>query len=103
MGDQWHKGDIVISGGLGHYQLSPVKLQYALSGQQLQDLDIPAEFLAKEIADPEQPVRGLYYAYQAVLNNIKNNTQFAPDFEKGKQVHKLLDRITQSAAEGNHH
>lgn len=93
------KGDIVFSGGLGHYQLAPVKVQYAASGQQLQPLEIAAEFLAEGIIVPEQPVKGLYYAYKGVLNDIMNNTQFTPDFNKGVQMHKLLDNITKSAVE----
>ncbi|WP_158799951.1 hypothetical protein [Pedobacter sp. L105] len=48
---------------------------------------------------PEQPLRGLYYTYKAVLNDIKNNTQLVPDFEKGVLMHKLLDNIIKSAAE----
>jgi predicted dehydrogenase len=94
------KGDIVITGGLGHYQLTPVKLQYAASGSKLQPLEIPAEFLAKGITVPEQPVHGLYYAYRAILDDIKNNTNLVPNFKYGVRMHKLLDNITKSAAEG---
>jgi predicted dehydrogenase len=94
------KGDIVITGGLGHYQLTPVKLQYAASGSKLQPLEIPAEFLAVGITVSEQPVHGLYYAYRAILDDIKNNTNLVPNFNYGVRMHKLLDNITKSAAEG---
>ncbi|HMF72294.1 MAG TPA: hypothetical protein VK616_12530, partial [Flavitalea sp.] len=94
------KGDIVITGALGHYQLTPVKLQHAASGGKLQPLEIPAEFLAEGITVPEQPVHGLYYAYGAILDDIKNNTNLVPNFDYGVRMHKLLDNITKSAAEG---
>jgi predicted dehydrogenase len=37
------KGDIVLSGNAGHYQLTPVTLRYAPTGVALRPLDIPAE------------------------------------------------------------
>ncbi len=49
---------------------------------------------------PEQPVHGLYYAYRAILYDIKNNTNLVPNFNYGVRMHKLLDNITKSAAEG---
>lgn len=94
------KGDIVITGDLGHYQLTPVNLQYAASGKPLQPMEIPAGFLATDIIIPQQPIHGMYYAYKAVLNDIKNKTQFVLDFKEGVHMHKLLDNIQQSAAEG---
>ena len=69
-------------------------------GQPLQRLEIPAKFLVTGINIPQQPIHGIFYAYQAVLNDIKNNTQFAADFKKGVRMHKLLDNIKKSAAEG---
>jgi len=94
------KGDIVITAPIGQYQLAPVQLQYAASGSKLQPLEIPAEFLAQGIAVPDQPVYGLYYAYKAMLNDIKNNTNFVPDFNDGLRIHELLDNINKSATEG---
>jgi predicted dehydrogenase len=94
------KGDIVITGGVGHYQLAPVQLQYAASGETLQPLEIPAEILAKGITVPDQPIRGIYFAYMAMLEDIKNNTHLVPDFDQGVRMHKLLDIIKKSALEG---
>jgi hypothetical protein len=45
-------------------------------------------------------VHELYYAYKAVFNDVKNNTQLVPDFSHGVRIHKLLDNINKSAAEG---
>ena len=94
------KGDIVITGGLGQFQLTQVKLQYAASGEQLALLEMPAEFLEQNITVPQQPVHGLYYAYRAVLNDIKNNTNIVPDFNEAVRMHRLLDSIKESAAAG---
>ncbi len=93
------KGDIVITGGLGHYQLMPVKLQYAAFGEQLKPLEIPSEFLPNDIATPNQPVYGLYFAYKGVLNDIINNTHIVPNFNEGVRIHKILDNIKKSAAD----
>ncbi|MBW3129412.1 Gfo/Idh/MocA family protein [Hymenobacter profundi] len=92
------KGDIVLSGDSGHYQLAPVSLQYAPSGEALRPLPIPVELVGTE--EPAQPVRGLYEAYQAVLNDLRHDTHYAPTFENGLHLHRLLDRITQASAEG---
>ncbi|MBB6107294.1 Gfo/Idh/MocA family protein [Mucilaginibacter lappiensis] len=94
------KGDILITGDLGHYQLTPVNIQYAASGNKLQQMEIPTEFLAAGIQTPGQPVRGLYFAYKAVLADIRNNTRHVPDFKDGVAMHKLLDNIRISADEG---
>ena len=94
------KGDILVTGSLGHYQLTPVKLQYAASGEKLQQMKISSAYLIKGITMPEQPVHGLYYAYKSIWNDMKNNTQYVPDFNDGVRLHKLLDIIHKSAAEG---
>jgi predicted dehydrogenase len=92
------KGDIVLTGDAGHYQLAPVRLQHAPSGEALRPLPIPAEL--EEVEGLAQPVRGLYYAYQAVLNDLRHDTHHAPTFEDALRLHRLLDRITQASAEG---
>ncbi|MCF0056364.1 Gfo/Idh/MocA family oxidoreductase [Dyadobacter sp. CY356] len=92
------KGDIVITGNLGHYQLSTVQLQYSATGNKLTPLVIPDDYLSKSTIIPDQPVHGMYYAYQTVLNDIKNNTRHFPDFESGVRMHKFLDQIYESAA-----
>ncbi|MBE9461959.1 Gfo/Idh/MocA family protein [Dyadobacter subterraneus] len=94
------KGDIVITGEVGHYQLSPVKLHYAASGKKLEPMEVPAEFLTQRAAVPAQPVHGMYYAYKAVWADLVNSTQFVPDFKDGVQMHKLLDNIVKSSQEG---
>lgn len=94
------KGDILITGGLGHYQLTPVRLQYAPTGGTLTPLAIPAEFLAADVVVPAQPVYGLYYAYRAVLDDLTHNTQLVPDFSAGLQLHRFLDTVQESALEG---
>lgn len=91
------KGDILITGGLDHYQLAPVQLQYAAPGSKLQPLEIPVEYLDGLTNNSEQPVYGVYYAYKAVLADIKNNTHLVPDFYDGVRMHQVLDRITKSA------
>jgi len=92
------KGDIVITGGVGHMQLTPVKVQWAKSGEALADLTIPAEYLSDEV--PAQPVRGLYAAYKAVLRDIQNQSNDVPDFNEGVKMHQFLDRIHESSLEG---
>ena len=77
-------------GAIGHHQLTPVQLQHAASGSKLQPLEIPAEFLAEGITVPDQPVHELYYAYKAVFNDVKNNTQLVPDFSHGVRIHVSL-------------
>ncbi|MDJ1471089.1 Gfo/Idh/MocA family oxidoreductase [Cytophagaceae bacterium DM2B3-1] len=94
------KGDILVSGQLGHYQLTPVTVQYAASGEKLQSLEIPNTYVTHVPESLHQPVYGLYYAYKAVWNDIQNNTHTVPDFAQGVCMHKLLDRIKESAEEG---
>lgn len=86
------KGDIIITGDLGQFQLTPIKIQYALNGEVLEELKIPASFY-DEIDVPGQPIHGLYYAYKAVLDDILNGTKHVPNFDSALNMHKLLDRI----------
>jgi predicted dehydrogenase len=92
------KGDIILIGESGHYQLAPVTLQYAPTGEALRPLEIPAELAGADA--PAQPVRGLYYAYQAVLDDLRHDTHHVPTFADALHLHRLLDRLTQAAAEG---
>ncbi|MEJ5961441.1 Gfo/Idh/MocA family protein [Pedobacter immunditicola] len=92
------KGDIVITGDLGQMQLTPVKLQWAKSGEPLAELPIPAAYLSKDY--PAQPVRGLYAAYKAVLSDLQNQSNVVPDFNDGVTMHQLLDRIHESSLQG---
>jgi predicted dehydrogenase len=75
-----------------------VSLQYAPSGEALRPLPIQAK--VEEVEWLAQPVRGLYYAYQAVLNDLRHNTHHAPTFEDALRLHHLLDRIAQVSAKG---
>lgn len=92
------KGDIVITGDLGQLQLTPVKMQFAKSGEALTDLTIPADHMGEDY--PVQPVRGLYAAYKAVLRDIQNQSNDVPDFNDGVKMHQLLDRIHESSLQG---
>lgn len=92
------KGDIVITGDLGQMQLTQITIQWAKSGDALTDLPIPAEYLREDY--PVQPVRGLYAAYKAVLNDIQNQSNSVPDFKDGVKMHKLLDTIRESHDKG---
>ena len=88
------RGDIVITGDLGHYQLSPVKMMFAATRETLQPLPIPPGNAGKII--PDQPVRGIYFAYLQILSDIQNNEHSAPDFEKGVQLHRIINSIKAS-------
>src|SRR5690606_40393081 len=74
------KGDIVVTGDLGQIQLTKVNIQWAKSNDSLTELPIPAEYLGKDY--PAQPIRGLYAAYKAVLNDIQTQSNNVPDFEE---------------------
>ncbi len=92
------KGDLVVQGPLGHYQLAPVTVQYAPTGQPLQPVALPAALTGAPA--PAQPVRGLYYAYRAVLHDLRHGTQQVPSFQEALHFHRLLDRIEQAAQAG---
>lgn len=91
------RGDIMITGQLGHYQLTPVKVQFAATGEILQPLLITSDEELKEI--PDQPVRGIYLAYLQILSDIRNNECTAPGFHEGVQLHRLLASIQKSDKE----
>ena len=92
------EGDIVITAGIGQIQLTPLQIRYAKSGESLKELTIPTEYASSDY--PAQPARGLYSAYKAVLDDIKNQTTVVPDFNDGVKMHKLLDTIRTSSIEG---
>lgn len=92
------KGDLVVQGPLGHYQLAPVTVHYAPTGQPLQPVVLPAALTGD--TSPAQPVRGLYYAYRAVLYDLQHGTHQVPDFQDALALHRLLDRIEQAAQIG---
>ncbi|SEM75403.1 Predicted dehydrogenase [bacterium A37T11] len=93
------KGDIVVTGPSGHYQMVGTQLHYAPTGEKLQPLEVPAAFLSLETTVPAQPIYGLYYAYKALLADLKNNTAHVPTFEDGVHIHQLLEAIKQSHSE----
>jgi len=92
------KGDIVIRGELGQLQLTPIEIKWAKSGEALAELIVPAAYLSKD--DPAQPVRGLYAAYKAVLQDIQDQSKEVPDFKDGVIMHQLLDTIHESSLQG---
>jgi len=92
------KGDIVVTGGIGHLQFAQIKIQ-AASGEDkaLSALPIPDSY-RRVTTDPASLSDAVAHAYRNVFDDLRNGTTHVPDFDEAVRLHKLLDTIESQAA-----
>lgn len=87
------KGDIVVSGGIGHLQFGLIKLQVATGEDKaLRDLIVPDNYVTAPVA-PGGMSYTVGHAYKAVFHDIRHDTTVVPDFAEAVTLHRLLDRV----------
>lgn len=100
------EGDLVVTGGHGHLQLSPVTLRGSQQGEPLHELDITEPYFTVPAfrGRSDHPAATLAAAYAALQCELSGGdlppADRVPDFELGRQRHHLLDTITHAAATG---
>lgn len=90
------KGDIKITGNVGHGQFA----EFSLFGATGEDTELKALELPKKFLDgrPDSVIpRNVSGIYAKVANDIKNGTNEAPSFDDAVQLHELLDMIEKSS------
>ncbi|MBW8523515.1 Gfo/Idh/MocA family oxidoreductase [Chryseobacterium chendengshani] len=90
------KGDLQITGGIGHGQLTLLTLKGANGlEKELRILTPPEELYAGLPAD--SVVGNVARIYAQIASDIQNNTRNAPSFDDGVKLYKLIDAIEKSA------
>lgn len=96
------KGDLLITGDAGPLQNGQITLFGATrEGKKLEKLPIPAHYFREQ--DESDASNAIVYAYAKILDDIRNGTHEAPDFEAALTLHKTLDAIQKAADEGVRH
>jgi predicted dehydrogenase len=78
-------------------QITPITLLGARGGDALKELTLPAALIDRF---PGGPPGNVGRAYQLMAAAIRAGEPFTPDFAHAEDVHRLLDLIEQSSAEG---
>ncbi len=87
----------MVASTSGLPQITPITLSGARGSDALEQLALPAE-LTDDF--PGGPAGNVGRAYQQMAEAIKEGHSFSPDFAHAERVHKLLDLIEESSAEG---
>jgi predicted dehydrogenase len=86
-----------IASTSGLPQITPIKLSGARGSAALEELALPARLSDRF---PGGPSGNVGRAYQHMAAAIRGGQSFSPDFTHAESVHRLLDLIEQSSAEG---
>jgi predicted dehydrogenase len=86
-----------IASTSGLPQITPIKLSGARGSDALEELALPAGLSDRF---PGGPSGNVGRAYQHMAAAIRGGQSFSPDFAHAESVHRLLDLIEQSSAEG---
>ena len=78
-------------------QITPITLRGARDSNALEELAPPEELTDRF---PAGPPGNVGRAYQHLAEAIRAGQSFSPDFDHAETVHKLLDLMEQSSAEG---
>lgn len=90
------KGDLQITGALGHGQLTPLTIKGASEAEKEMITLMPPPELYDSL--PADPVSGnIARIYKLLALDIRNNTRTAPTFADGVELYRLLDSIDTSA------
>jgi len=93
------KGTIIAT-TQGLPQITPVTLVGAQGNEPLSELRVPERLRFGLSELPMGPPQNVGRAYMRMAESIREGKQFAPNFDDGTQVHKLLEAIQQSSVEG---
>lgn len=87
------KGDIVITGGIGHLQFGLFAMQIAVDNETvLRDLAVPESYQITGI-NPGSMSYAVAHAYKGVFDDVRGNGSVVPDFAEAVRLHRLLDQI----------
>ena len=93
------KGDLQITAGNGHLQLTDLTLKGANGeNRELAPLPIPAKYGPR---DGENPMTGnVRRIYEAIAADLTNGTRTAPTFDDAVELHQIITAIEESAERG---
>ncbi|ALN71857.1 Gfo/Idh/MocA family protein [Aureimonas sp. AU20] len=92
-------GDLRLSAPFGHPQLLPLTLTGGRGDDRsFQPIDVPPDLLADLPADPTYGNVARTYALMA--EDIRQGTQKAPSFDDAVTIHRIIDAIERSSADG---
>ena len=87
----------MVASTSGLPQITPITLLGARGSDALEELALPTGSID---GFPGGPAGNVGRAYQQMARAIKAGQSFSPDFAHAESVHRLLDLIEQSSAEG---
>ena len=94
------EGTLVASSG-NTPQLLAVRLQgVKAGGSGLEELEVPAEYATAPAETPEKEPRNVGEMYVRFAGAIHNGTGCEPDFNTAVDLHRLIDAIAASSAQG---
>ncbi len=94
------EGTLVASSG-NTPQLLAVRLQgVKAGGSGLEELEVPAEYVTAPAETPEKEPRNVGEMYVRFAGAIRNGTGCEPDFNTAVDLHRLIDAIAASSAQG---
>jgi len=92
------KGDIQVTGGIGHLQFGLVRLQAGFGEDKtLSDLPVPDAYRRVPL-EPTSMGHTVAHAYRQIVDDLATGTRDVPDFEDAVYLHRLLARIEAQAA-----
>jgi predicted dehydrogenase len=93
------KGRLVATTG-GLPQITPVEVRGAQGDAELSVLEVPTGLDAVPAAVPGGPARNVAGVHQGFARAIQAGADFHPDFAHALAVHRLMDALVLSSAEG---
>jgi predicted dehydrogenase len=93
------KGDIRVSGPIGHAQLVPLSLKGARGDQKaFQTLEVPASY---RTGFPEEVIPGnIARNYARMAKDLQEGTHTAPSFDDAVALHRVIAAVEQAAETG---
>jgi len=92
------EGTLVITGGSAN--LGPSQLRGARGNEQLSPMEPPERFVLAPEATPAGPPRNVGQSYARLARSLAANADYQPDFAHAVKLHKLIEAIERSSAEG---
>lgn len=90
------KGDIQVTGGMGHGQMVQLTVQGAADGDDTMQPLMPPKEMYENLPDSSIP-RNVAGIYALVAEDIKTGSRKAPSFKDAVRLHKIIDKIENSA------
>jgi predicted dehydrogenase len=94
------RGDLRITGPLGHAQLVPLSVQGATTSEPaLHAMEVPASFQASVFGLTPEP-GNVARLYARLASDLRDGSRSAPSFQDAVRLHRLLEAVEDSAASG---